>query len=114
MANAPNNTLFSKDVLRAAQNIPASSQVLSDKDSVLYHLVVSNPTAGSLVVSVFDNPNGTPKNIIQQAVASNSTFVVNLPKGAFFNKGIGWQASGAGLVGSVFAQTRPDATTLNS
>jgi len=93
---------FTKEVMWGISAIPTGSTALSTTSTLFFQLMVGNPTASGITLTVTDN-QAVPVTVISVTVPANSVYAYNANDGAVFLSGIKWQAGGAGLVGEIYA-----------
>ncbi len=91
-----------KELSPAIQAVPTSLTAVTSTDSIFYNVVVSNPTGGALTFLLTDGDGGVLVPTVSIAAAGQYTLESVI--GLFCNSGIKWQASGSGLVASIFAK----------
>ncbi len=94
----------SKDLASAAalQAIPTSLTALIVATCEVHRVVVANPTASGIAITITD-AQGTPVALLSSFVVPGNSFL-NLDLGGLrMLSGLKWQAGGAGLTGAVLA-----------
>lgn len=98
MTNSP-LTLPSKIVKRGTwEAMPTSATDLSTKDCCVVQMVIQNPTAGALTFTLVDKAASPLTVYSAKSLAAGAEYVLNVPNGVWFSKGLTASSSGAGLV----------------
>jgi len=92
-----------KEIHNGLQTVPTTTTVVNALDSIVYQVVVSNPTAGSLNFTVTDTAGNAIVPTI--AVAANQLQVIPYYEGVSCPGGIKWLGSGAGLLSEIYGNS---------
>jgi hypothetical protein len=92
-------TPFETDLTAVPTSRTAIANASNSTGGKAFQLYFINPTAADILITVDDTP--TNKLLGAARVNANDVLVVALPFGQNFTGQLFWQASGAGLIGSV-------------
>lgn len=94
-----------KEVARGLVAVPNALTALTSTDTVLFQIVVSNPTAASINFTLQDQQGGGgPYQLFKTtAVDPGVPLVFSVANGVLMKSGIKWQGSASGLVAEVVA-----------
>ena len=86
--------------------VPTSPTDVVAKDAMIYQIVIVNPTAGAITITIEDKDD-TPSELLEAvSIAANTTYVVAFPFGEHMVGGISWTSSGAGLKARIYGYYR--------
>lgn len=81
--------------------MPTSATDLATKDCCIVQLVIQNPTAGALTFTMADKATSPLTVYNAKNLAAGAEYVLDVPNGVWFSKGLTVSSSGAGLVMSM-------------
>lgn len=93
----------SRELSGVLQAVPAVATNFNSANTWVMEILVSNNTAGALTFTITDRQTSPQALATAISIPANSGLLFNFePFGQYMPGGIVWNASGAGMTGSIF------------